>query len=117
MRKRIVEIESLIRDSKQCKLEINYSEFSKDTFIESVVKLTFTKHEKELIELVLYSPSKVGVFDDDVGGEYISHVKAFESVDGIEISLDPYDERIDEIEDRDNYVFRSKSYDISATKI
>lgn len=117
MHKRIEEIESVIRDSKQRKVEITFSEFSNDILTESVLKITFIKFEKEIIELVLYRPSKINIFDDDLNEDYISHIKAFENANGIEISLDPYDERIDKIEDRDNYVFHAKSYEISATKI
>ncbi len=114
---RIFEIESVIRDSKQVSLEIQYPQFSKDIQKESVVKLTFEKFEKELIELVLFNPSEVDLLDDRFGGEYISHIKAFQTDDGIEISFDPYDERIDKIEDRDNYVFKSYSYEITSKPI
>ncbi len=117
MHKRIEEIESLIRDSKQRKVEITFSEFSNDVLTESVIKITFMKFEKELIELVLFKPSKIYIFDDDLNEDYISHIKALENANGIEISLDPYDEKIDKIEDRDNYVFHAKSYEIGTTKI
>ena len=115
---RACNIETSIRDSKQDKIEILYSQFSNDIFTEGRVKLTFTKFEKELIELILIAPTIINLFDDDEFiGHYIENIKAFENGDGLEISLDPYDERIDEIEDRDNYVFKSKGYEIYTTKI
>ena len=117
MLKRLFEIESIVRDSRQHKIEIVFSEFSNEIFTETLVKLTFKKYEKELIELVLESPTKIEIFDDIPDGDYISHIKAFENDDGIEISLDPFDERIEGIEDRDNYVFKCKRYEICTTKI
>lgn len=117
MLKRIPEIESAIRDSIQCKIEVQYSQFSNETYTGSTVKLTFTKFEKELIELVLFTPTSIEWFDEGVEGECISHIKAFKNDGGVEISLDPYDERVGEIEDRDNYVFKAKDYEINATKI
>jgi hypothetical protein len=118
MLKRAPNIEIAILDSRQHKIEIQYSQFSNDVFTERTVKLTFKKFEKELIELILIAPTKIYLFDDDEFGEgYIENIKAFENGDGLEISLDPYDERIDEIEDRDNYVFKSKGYEIHTTKI
>jgi hypothetical protein len=53
MLKRAPNIEIAILDSRQHKIEIQYSQFSNDVFTERTVKLTFKKFEKELIELIL----------------------------------------------------------------
>ena len=116
MLKRISEIESTLRDSRRDKIEIQFPQFTNDNLIKGELKLTFTKFGKELIELILVEPEKIDLYDD-IEEDYISHVKAFETKDGMEISLDPYDESIEAIEDRDNYVFRFKGYKIRKTKI
>ena len=114
---RIFEVESVIRDSIFHKIEFQFEYYSSEKQIENAIKFSFIKFDKELIELVLVKPSKVDLFDDNLGSQCISHIKAFRNASGFEISFDPYDERIEEIQERDNYVFQSKSYEIHTTKI
>ncbi|MGH1469980.1 MAG: hypothetical protein ACRBCS_02220 [Cellvibrionaceae bacterium] len=119
MLKRNPDIESTIRDSKFLKIEFqfqHYSESEKNN-IGNSIKFSFIKFDKELIELVLINPQEVYLFED-YQDEYISHIKVSESENSFEISFDPYDEAIKEInEETDNYVFKSESYTIASKQI
>ncbi len=114
---RLTDIELAIRDSKQVKIDIQYPRFTENTYSKGQLTLTFEKFEKKQIVLTLIEPTLVDLFDNAINDAYISHIKAFEQVDGCTISLDPHDEAINEIEDRDNYVFQSKAYAITTTDI
>jgi len=114
---RISDVESIIRDSMFHKIEFQFEHYSSEKQIESAIKLIFIKFDKELIELILVKPMKYVLFDDEFGSQCISHIKVFKSARGFEISFDPYDERVSEIQERDNYIFHSKSYEVNVTKI
>ena len=119
MLKRNPDIESKIRDSKFLKIEFQFEHYSEseNNNVSNSIKFSFIKFDKELIELVLINPKELYLFEN-YQAAYISHIKVSESENAFEISFDPYDEAVEEIdEETDNYVFKTESYTISSKQI
>jgi hypothetical protein len=112
MKTRVYEVESMIRDTEIHKIEFQYEYYTSKERVEKAIILCFRASEDELLELILIDPRNLDLFDDEFGSASISHIKAFSSHNSFEVSLDPYDERIEEIQENDNYVFQSTSYEI-----
>ncbi len=98
------ELAKRIRDSQLVSIEIDYSI--------NVVSITFSKQSQE-ISLQLIGVISMEIFDDAINFEYVSHLKCLvDTANKFWLSLDPYDEEVDVIEDKDNYVFCFEDYNI-----
>lgn len=114
--KREVELEVALRDSILVYLSIEYEYYSKALKQEKSAILRFIRFDRELIELKLYGISESDIYDD-FSGLCISHVKVLKQNDDLYISLDPYNERVDVIESKDNFVFKVKSYKLDIRQV
>lgn len=103
--KRHSEIESQIRD---CQIRNLYLDWAN----QHDLQIEFLKGNK-LIRLKLEEVSEFELFEDEFESYYISHLKCL-VLDNNEfiLSLDPYDERINEIDERDNFKIKFKAYKI-----
>ena len=107
-----------IRDSRFLKLKIVYSSYGKDESknTNSNVTIEFEKNEKELIILTIFKVTKLDFFEETLDQVYVENIKITESNKGITFCFDPYDERSDTIDDRDNCVIEGESYEIITNK-
>ncbi|GLR18229.1 hypothetical protein [Portibacter lacus] len=97
---------TIIRDSKLIEMSIQYDEEN------SNIKLKLVKNN-ELINVNLFDIREFQIFDASIKQEYIGQIKGFlEDSNSYWLSLDPYDERVNELQDKDNYVFNFNSYEI-----
>ena len=117
MFKRLLQVESAIRDSKISKIEFQFEHFTDSSYSENCIKISFNKSDKEYIELTLLNPQAIALLDKNFDSHYIDLIKVFKSENGFEISLNPYDERIEGVQDEDNYIFKSLDFKIQTTKI
>jgi hypothetical protein len=114
---RIIEVESIIRNSQIHKIEFQFEYFSKSKSDSNSIKITFIKWDREYIELTMNNPISIDLIDEKFENRYISCIKVIQRANSFEISLDPYDEQILNLQEEDNYCFKSKSYEISKTQI
>ena len=101
----IVQIINKIRDSRLIKIDVDY--------LKSIVNMTFEKNDVTF-NLNLKDISKVDVFDDKIHLEYVSNVKFFkDEKNQYLLSLDPFNESLNQIQEEDNYVFAFKKYSLN----
>ena len=113
MTRRRADIENQIRDSQIHKLEIQFENYVDSLISENSIKISFLTNDLEVIELSLVNPKSLAMYDDQINGHYITHIKVLENEESFQVCLDPYDERIKEIQEQDNFVFKSQKIKIS----
>ena len=97
---------STIRDSKLCEVVICYQKGK------SKVILKLSKNNKPN-NVILKGIKEIIIFDDSVQQEYIGMTKGIqESPNSYWLSLDPYNDRVNQIEEKDNYVFKFTEFQI-----
>lgn len=102
----INELVSTIRDSKLIEMTIQYLEQI------SNLELIFLKNN-ESFKVILFDIREFLIIDNSIEQEFIGEIKGFlENSNSFWLSLDPYDERINQIQEKDNYVFNFKKFDI-----
>ncbi|WP_444945623.1 hypothetical protein ACJJIP_16510 [Microbulbifer sp. VTAC004] len=114
--KRVREIEIALRDSILVSLSIEYEYYSELLKQGNSVNMKFIRFDEEIIELQLLNVLEAD-FCDDYSGVCVSHIKALSQNDRITLSLDPYDERVDAIEQKDNFVLTAKQYYINVSQV
>jgi hypothetical protein len=107
--KRLSDIEKEIRDCEITSLKLNWSN-------QKNIEIKFLKNKSEIC-LIIEGAQELDLFEDEFESYYISHVKCLiDDENLVWLSLDPYDERIDEIEERDNFKIQFKNYKIKITE-
>lgn len=114
--KRVIELETVLRDSILVSLTLEYEYYSKTVKQENFAKLKFIRFETEIIELELFDILESDICSD-FSGLCISHIKAFNQNGGVRLSLDPYDERVNDIEEKDNFVFTASRYQLNVSHV
>lgn len=78
----------------------------------SNLELIFLKNN-ESFKVILFDIREFLIIDNSIEQEFIGEIKGFlENSNSFWLSLDPYDERINQIQEKDNYVFNFKKFDI-----
>ncbi len=113
---RASEIELALRDSILVSVSIEYEYYSEFLKQPNSIEMKFIRHEKEVIELKLFDVRETDIYDDFTGS-CISHIKAFSKNESVTLSLDPFDERVDAIEEKDNFVFTAKEYRLNVSQV
>jgi hypothetical protein len=114
--KRLTEVEAMLRDCQFVSMACDYEYFSDKVKQVSLIRMSLQKFDQHIVKLELIEPLEIDLFDDFTHS-YISHVKAFSMSGQFVLSLDPYDEADDFIDDKDNYVFKAKSYRLYSTEL
>jgi hypothetical protein len=109
---RIPEIEVALRDTKIVSICLEYEFYSKSVKRNNSAVILFERFKKELLELKLIDLVLINMYED-FGSLYVSHIKAIDFGTNIAICLDPYNERINEIEERDNLVFSACKFELT----
>ncbi|GAB3537038.1 hypothetical protein [Photobacterium alginatilyticum] len=109
--RRLVDLENTLRNAELLSVVFKYERYTKNIKQESSVEISLVKFEKQVINLRLTGVQKVDLCDDYMCSS-ISHVKAIEDGNTISISLDPYKEDIDYIDERDNFIFSFTEYQL-----
>ncbi|MFI2741747.1 hypothetical protein ACG2LH_03325 [Zhouia sp. PK063] len=107
---RIFDLEREIRDSLLINISIKLDFFS---IVEKCILLTFRRSDESLFKVSFLNPIQFDYFEDDFSSCYIGHLKCLQTEDNIQISLDPFDERINEITEEDNFKIICENYIIS----
>ena len=106
---RIAELETSLRDSILVALSIEYEYHTARSSQANSIRLKFVRLDREIIELHLINVRHTDIVDD-YSGVCVSHIKAFSTEEGVLLSLDPFDERVPHIDERDNFIFAAKAY-------
>lgn len=116
--KRLIEIESKIRDSEIVEFHMNWNFWKTDFFNqEESVSIKLIKGNSLQI-LKIKGLDVLDLYESDFNSQYIGHVKCFlDNENKIWLVLDPFDERIEEIEERDNFKIRFKEYELEISEI
>ncbi len=109
---RITELEKELGDTQLNKIEILLHDNPISNSGEKGISIQFSRNDNSEFKLLLMNPSRFDYYEDNFSGQYIGTIKCF-LVDGIvQISLDPYDERIDSITEKDNFNIFCREYKI-----
>lgn len=101
--KRLTDITVKIRDCQIANLKIDWCN---NTNVEIIFKKGNSKFRLVLVEVQI-----LDILENEFEPYQISHIKCLRGNDNwIWISLDPFDERIDEIEERDKFKMKFKTY-------
>ncbi|MCX2745516.1 hypothetical protein OO013_16670 [Mangrovivirga sp. M17] len=78
------------------------------------LEITLLKDGSEFT-LIIQNPLIFEFFENDFNSQYISHVKCLlDNNNYIWISFDPYDELINDIEERDNFNIKFSEFEIKS---
>ena len=103
--KRLSELAVEIRDCQLNNLKLNW--------VDSPMLEIVLLRDRQVLKIILEGVSRFIVFEDEFESHCISHIKCLIDEEGfIWISLDPFDERVNEIEESDNFVIKFKNYTI-----
>ncbi|ANQ51835.2 hypothetical protein MY04_4500 [Flammeovirga sp. MY04] len=116
--KRLSEIESKIRDSEVVEFHMDWKIWKTDSFNqEESILIKFIK-DKYLLILNLKGLEVIDLYESEFNSQYIENIKCFiDKENKIWFVLDPFDERIEEIEERDNFIIRCKEYELEINEI
>lgn len=107
--KRTHEIEQKIRDAQIISLNIIWNN-------QRNIVINFLKGNLK-IQLILEGATEFDIVENEFDSYYIGNLKCvLDDENFIWLSLDPYDEQINEIEERDNFKIKFKSYKMEITE-
>jgi len=111
--KRLIEIESKIRDSQIVDFYMNWNRWEKKSVNQDAnISIQFVKRNIVLV-LKLKGLKTIDIYEDEFNSQHIGHLKCLmDENEMIWLILDPYDERINEVEERDNFKLCFKEYEL-----
>ena len=109
--RRIPELEKTIRDAQIIGIQINMEYSSKESQQEKQISLHFARTDSSEFKVILTNPSSID-YIEDFSSQWIGTIKCFDVGNKVQISLDPYDENIDQIADNDNFKISCDQYEI-----
>ena len=111
--KRLTELENILRDKQLIKVELQLEYFSTtDNNSIDQLNLHILKNDKSKIILVLSKIKRLELNLESFSSHYIEVIKCLQNEKSIIISLDPFDERIEEIENKDNFIIEFLEYKV-----
>jgi len=110
--KRIIELENRIRDCQLIGIAIKMDCYAENAVQEKLISIEFRELNGSVFLVKLIHPLQLDYFEDNFSGQHIDSVKCLSAENKIQISLDPFDEKIDKITNDDNLKIICLDYDI-----